>query len=61
LDIVDFADRLRIGLETEPRIVEISEREPLPSANAPGVGRANGDASVAEPETGFDRRTRSHA
>ena len=33
LHIVDFADRLRIGLETEPRIVEISEREPLPLGN----------------------------
>ena len=33
LNIVDFTDRLRIGLETEPRIVEISEREPLPLGN----------------------------
>ena len=28
---------------------------------APTVGRTNGDASVAEPGTGFDRRTRGHA
>jgi hypothetical protein len=36
LDIVDFADRLRIGLETEPRIVEISKCEPLPLGNRAG-------------------------
>jgi len=62
LDIVDFADRLRIGLETEPRIVEISECEPLPLGNRAGRRtRKRRRLRVAEPGTGFDRRTRGHA